>query len=228
MPIKIAKGHKSVKHEIIDKSNSRVILAVSIAVFILVFSIFSTKTLISQSLYHNRIISEKEKALTQLNANKKSIEELKKSFDSFNEESPNLMGGIPSGTGPLDGSNSKLILDSLPGNYDYPALSSSFEKILKEGGYEIESIGGVEDVELASSDSPSGVAQPIEIPYDFSVSSDLNGTKKLLQTLESSIRPMYVDSLQVQVGENILQTRVSLHTFFTQPKIFDTGTKEIN
>jgi len=227
MPGKIAKGHKSVKHEIIDKSNSRMILTIGIAVFIFIFSIFSAKALISQSLYHNRIITEKEKALTQLNANKKSVEELKKSFDSFKAESPNLLGGISSGTGPLDGNNAKLILNSLPGSYDYPALSSSFEKILKEGGYDIASIGGAEDVDLASSNAPSGTAQPIEIPYAFSVSSDVDGTKNLLQTLESSIRPMYVDSLEIQVGENILQTRVSLHTFFTQPKTFDLGSKEI-
>lgn len=227
MPGKIAKGHKSVKHDIIDKSNSRMILTVGIATFIVVFSFFAGKALISQSLYHNRIITEKEKALAQLSANKKAVEELKKSFDSFQTESMNILGGNPAGTGPLDGTNAKLILDALPGSYDYPALSSSFEKILKEGGYDIGSIGGTEDVGLASTNFPSGVAQPVEIPYSFSVSSDVDGMKNLLRTLESSIRPMYVDSLQIQVGENVLQTRVNLHTFFTQPKTFDLGTREV-
>lgn len=227
MPGKISQGHKSVKHDIIDKSNSRMILTVGIATFIFIFSVFSAKALISQSLYHNRIITEKEKALDQLNVNKKSVEELKKSFDSFQTESVNILGGNPTGTGPLDGTNAKLILDSLPGSYDYPALSSSFEKILKEGGYDIGSIGGIEDVALASTNYPSGIAPPLEIPYAFSVSSDVEGITNLLRTLESSIRPMYIDSMQIQVGENILETRVGLHTFFTQPKTFDIGTKEV-
>jgi len=227
MPGKIAKGHKSVKHEIIDKSNSRMILTVGIATFIFMFSIFAGKALISQSLYHNRIISDKGKALEQLNTNKKLIEQLKSSFDSLQSEPVNLLGGNSTGTGPLDGSNAKIILDSLPGKYDYPALSSSFEKILKEGGYDIGSIGGAEDVSLASSTLPSGVAAPIKIPYAFSVSSDVEGIKNLLNTLENSIRPMYVDGLQIEVGDSVLETRVSLHTFFTQPKTFKLGTKEV-
>lgn len=227
MPGKIAKGHKSVKHDIIDKSNNHMIVTIGIATFIFVFSIFSARALISQSLYQNRIITEKEKALSQLNTNKKSLEELKDSFDSFQAESPNLLGGSPTGTGPLDGSNAKIILDSLPGKYDYPGLSSSFEKILKEGGYEIRSIGGTEDVSLASSNFPTGNAVAISMPYSFTVSSNVDGIKKLLQTLERSIRPMYVDSLQIQVGENVLQTKVNLHTYFTQPKTFDLGTKEV-
>jgi hypothetical protein len=227
MPGKIAKGHKSVKHDIIDKSNSRMILTVGIATFIFVFSIFAGKALISQSLYQNRVITEKEKALAQLNTNKKTLEELKSSFNSFQAETTNILGGKSTGSGPLDGSNAKIILDSLPGKYDYPGLSSSFEKILKEGSYDIGSIGGTEDASLASSNLPSGKAMPIEIPYSFSVSSDVEGITNLLRTLERSIRPMYVDTLQVQVGGNILQTRVSLHTFFTQPKAFDIGTKEV-
>jgi len=227
MPGKITKGHKSVKHDIIDKSNSRVILSVGVATFIFVFSIFAGRALVSQSLYHNRIITEKKKALTQLSANKKSIEQLNSSFDVFQSESTNILGGVSAGDGPLDGSNAKIILDSLPGKYDYPGLSSSFEKILKEGNYNIGSIGGIEDVALASTNSPSGEAIPIAIPYAFTVSSDVNGVKNLLQTLERSIRPMYVDSLEVQVGDSILQTRVSLHTYFTQPKTFDVGTKEV-
>lgn len=73
MPSKVNKGHKSVKHEIIDKTNSHMIFTVGIATFIFVFSVFASKSLISQSLYQNRVISEKEKALSQINSNKKHL-----------------------------------------------------------------------------------------------------------------------------------------------------------
>ncbi len=228
MPDKVFSSQKSVKHEIVDKANKRMLLAVAFATFVFVFSAFAAKALISQSLYQGRIISEKEKALDQLEDNKQSLEELKKSFTAFQDETINILGGNPSGEGPLDGKNAKLVLDALPGSYDYPALSSSFEKILRDGGYDIDSIGGTEDTSLAvSGETASGTAQPVEVPYAFSVSSNSDGTQRLLETLEKSIRPMYVDNMQIQIGESILQTRLSLHTFFTQPKTFELGTKEV-
>ncbi len=227
MPGKINHGHKSVKHEIIDKVDGRMLIIVGFAIFIFVFSIFAAKSLISQSFYQSRVISEKEKALSQINDNKKAVEELEKSFNAFQSEQLNILGGDPDGTGPIDGRNAKIVLDALPNKYDYPALSSSFEKILKEGGYEIGSIGGTEDVSLSANNLPTGTTTTYEIPYSFSVSSDVEGMKKLLETIEKSIRPMYVDNFQFQVGESILQARIGLHTYFTQPKTFELGSMEV-
>ena len=136
------------------------------------------------------------------------------------------MGGNPGGEGPLDGNNAKIVLDSLPGAYDYPALSSSFEKILKEGGYTINSLGGSEDSNIEN--VATGNVQPINVPYRFSFTTSLDGTKALLGTLERSIRPMNVDQLSVQVGANgTLSVDVSLHTYFTQQKTFELGSKEV-
>lgn len=39
----------SVKHQLIDKNNSRLLVTVSIAVFVLIFSIVASKQLISQA-----------------------------------------------------------------------------------------------------------------------------------------------------------------------------------
>ena len=227
MPNILSKGHKSVKHDIIDKTNSKTIVTVAVATFILVFSLFAGRALISQSLYHTRVISEKEKSLKQLTENEKAIKELEKSFSSFTSQATNIIGGNAGGVGPLDGTNDKIILDALPEKYDYPGLSSSFEKILRDGSYDIGSIGGTEDPTAAAAGNTAGVIVPTVIPYAFTVSSDVDGIRRLLETLERSIRPMYVDNLQLQAGENILQTRVSLHTFFAHSKTFELGSKEV-
>ena len=226
MPDKVSHSHKSVKHEIIDRTNQTMVIAVGIATFIFIFSLFAVKSLISQSLYQNRVISAKEKTLAQIKTDKKTVEELKSSYETFNKSGMNILGGSTDGSGPLDGENAKLILDALPNKYDYPALSSSFEKILKDVGYTIGSIGGKEDSSLASMAPTSGNITPIEIPYSFTVTTDVSGIKRLLSTLERSIRPMYVDTMQIQVGDTI-QARVSLHTYFTQEKTFQLGSKEI-
>lgn len=228
MPGKVVTTHKSVKHEIIDKTNSRVLIAVGVATFIFIFSIFAVRALISQSLYHGRVIREKELALRLIDENKDTVEDLKQSYEAFEAESINILGGNPTGQGALDGSNTKLVLDALPGTYDYPALSSSFEKILRDGGYDIGAIGGSEDSSLAeSSKKATKNVKPIEIPYEFTVNSDTEGIKRLLDTLERSIRPMYVDSLEIQAGDTVLQAQVNLRTYFTQPKTFEVSTKVV-
>lgn len=228
MPSKVINVHKSVKHDAIDKSNNRTILAVGVATFIFIFSIFAVRSLISQSLYHGRVTREKELALSQLKENEKAIVELKKSYETFESEEINILTGNPTGEGALDGSNTKLVLDALPNKYDYPALSSSFEKILRDGGYDIGAIGGTEDGGLAeSSTKATKDVKPVEIPYVFSVNADTDGLVRLLETLEHSIRPMYVDGLEVQAGDTVLQAQVTLRTFFTQPKTFELGSKDI-
>ncbi len=225
MITKTSKSHISIKHAIIDKANSRALVTVAVATFIVVFSLFAAKSLFSQSLYHSRVIGEKERALGQLEDNKEALKALQQSYQAFVEEPENILGGTPSGDGALDGNNGKIVLDSLPSAYDYPALSSSFEKILKDGGYEISSIGGTEDRGVA--DTPTGNVQPIEVAYSFSITATVERTTDLLKTLERSIRPMYIDSLGIQVGDNSLSTRISLHTFFTQEKTFELGSKEV-
>jgi len=225
MASKTSKTHKSVKHAIIDKANSRTVIAVAVATFIVIFSAFATKALFSQSLYHGRLIGEKETALNQLKENRELLKTLNQSYTSFVNEPENILGGNPTGDGALDGNNATLVLDSLPSKYDYPALSSSFEKILKDGGYTINSIGGLEDSSFSNTATKD--ALPVEIPYSFTVTATADRTEDLLQSLERSIRPMYIDTLQVQVGDNSLQTRISLHTFFTQEKTFELGSKEV-
>ncbi len=228
MPGKVINTHKSVKHAIIDRTNSKMLVTVGIATFVFVFSVFASRALISQSLYHGRVIREKELALRLLKEDEKTVAQLKEAYDKFQSADVNILGGNPSGEGELDGNNAKLVLDALPSKYDFPALSSSIEKILRDGGYEIGSIGGVEDSALAeSSTTASGKVIPIEMPYQFTVNADTDGIRRLLETLEKSIRPIYVDSIQVQSGDTVLQAEVTMRTFFTQPKTFQLGSQEV-
>jgi hypothetical protein len=223
---KISRAQRSIKHDIISKDSTRIVAAVAVSVFIIVFCGFAIKTLFSQSLYHNRVISEKEKTKKQLEDNKKALEELKQSYDAFVNNSENILGGSPSGTGSIDGNNAKIVLDALPGQYDYPALSTSFEKILVDGGYKVDTLGGSEDTSIKA--APTGKAEPITVAYGFTITAPFAQTFTLLQTLERSIRPMNVDRLGIQVeADGGIRTQVTLHTYFTQQKAYELGSKEV-
>jgi hypothetical protein len=208
----------SEKHLIIDKANRKMVITISIAVFVVVFSAFAIRALLSQSLYHGRVITEKKLALSTLKENNKAAVELEQSYVSFVTEPINIIGGNPTGTGPRDGDNAKLVLDSLPSIYDYPALSSSIEKILLDGGFQIESVGGQEDANLQQ-DSSSGTITtseptPVEIPYPFSVQTDVSSAVRLLQILESSIRPFSINSLSLTGQQNSIEVDIDLNTYY--------------
>lgn len=220
-------NHTSVKHEIISKTNANILLAISLTTFLVVFCIFAARALFSQSAYYNRVITEKKKALDQIEANEEPLASLTKSYDSFKNSSINVIGGNPEGTGPMDGNNIKIIEDSLPSSYDFPALTSSFEKILKETGVEIKSIGGKEDSSLSQQNVPTGEATGLEVPYTISFSGPEDKTKELLKNLERSIRPINVNSIQIQISGNNMDSVVNLKTYYTQESAFILGTKEI-
>ena len=108
--------------------------------------------------------------------------------------------------------------------YDLRALSSSIEKILKDGNYNIESIGGA-DESSSEVTSPSGSVS--EIPYSFGVSTTVDGTKQLLQTLERSIRPVYVTNLGFRSSESGLLSTIEIKTFYAEAKKFEIGSETL-
>jgi hypothetical protein len=220
-------AHASIKHERISRTNSKIVLLVTVATFIVVFCAFASRALFSQGAYHNRIISEKKIALNQLKSNEESIKELAVSYDSFSTQPINVIGGNPEGQGPNDGGNLKIMEDALPSKYDFPALTSSFEKIIKSVGVQSKSIGGQEDPELSKTTEPTESATALEIPYSLAVSGPQDKIQLLLDTLERSIRPMSITSVQIQIAGQTLDTRIQLKTYYTQEGAFVLGSKEV-
>lgn len=228
-------GHKSIKHDIIEKANNYMFISVSIAVFVVVFCLFATKALIDRGTYQQEVISRKQETLKVLENNRREAESLRESYVSFATEQINVLGGNPAGTGPRDGDNAKLVLDALPSELDFPALSSSVEKILLDGGYGIQSIGG-DDSGFGSgntdenSDSTetivTGQVSPVEIEFPFSVNASPESSLSLLQTLELSIRPFKLLALSIEGSGTSLELGISMKTYY-QPQSTLQVTEEV-
>jgi len=223
MPVN--RAHKSLKYDVIDRDSTKIMVTVGVAVFIVVFCLFAMKALVSQSSFNSRVISSKEKALQQLKVNKKAVEDLRVTYGNFVDEQINILGGNSKGEGPVDGNNAQLVIDALPGKYDFPALSSSIEKILKDGGYTIDAIGGADDGTSAGI-APATIGA-VEIPYSFSVSASVENTRTLLDTLERSIRPIYVTNLSFQSTDIGLRSTLGIKTFYSPEKAVEVKSKEI-
>jgi Tfp pilus assembly protein PilO len=163
------------------------------------------------------VISAKKKALTQLQQDISSTKELVSRYQAFVTGPINVLGGNPAGAGGQDGDNAKIILDALPSKYDFPALVTSLEKIFKDQGVQIESIGGTDD-QIAQADSSSSTPQPVPVPFQFSVSGNYDEIKKVVTALERSIRPMQIQTMQLTGNEKKMTLTVSAQTYYQPEK----------
>jgi hypothetical protein len=207
----------------VNKAKTMLLGIVAGAAVITVFSLMASKTFLSESAYLNRVTSEKEKALKQLKDNIEAVSTLTESYKTFASASPNAIGGLPDGDGERDGDNARLVLDALPSKYDFPALTSSIEKLL--AGYTINNITGSDDTILQ--DQAEATTEPIDIPFSINVSSDYNGMQLLVDTFERSIRPFEILTMDLTGSNTVLQANISAKTFYLPEKDLKTDTKVV-
>lgn len=184
-------GAPSLKQVQINKANVRMLVAISVAVFIVVFCAVATKSLVSRQMYQSRVIESREKARDQLAANIDSAQELSRSYGNFVKLVPNVIGGSPAGTGERDGDNAKIVLDALPSAYDFPALTSSIEKLAQNQLLSIESITGTDD-EINQKGQTASIPSPVEMPFSVTVNGSYQGINNLILEFEKSIRPFKI------------------------------------
>jgi Tfp pilus assembly protein PilO len=217
------KTNFSVKRLQINKDKTRLVATVAIASAIVVFALITCKSLVSEASYLNRVINEKEKALKQLEENEKAVGSLVESYKAFASQSPNLLGGDPNGEADRDGDNGKLVLDALPSKYDFPALTSSLEKLLT--GYTINSISGSDDVSLQQDSAVTTGA--VEIPFTINVASKYEDIQKLTDSFGRSIRPFRIVSMDLAGTSDQIQTEIVARTYYQPEKSLDISTKVV-
>lgn len=196
----LSKMNLSNKRLQIDKANAAVVLAIAVAVFVAIFTIVASRALWSQHSYQNRVSKAKKEARDQLENNNRESEKLIQSYETFLKSPENLIKGNASGSGDRDGDNARLVLDSLPSKYDFPALISSLEKIIASKGFEIESITGTDD-ELNQSKA-TDTTQPVDMPFEFKIKGTYQTVKDLTLDLEHSIRPFHLQKIIITAGDN--------------------------
>jgi hypothetical protein len=218
------------KHVQIDRANTLIVVLVSFAAFITVFSFFSSKALLSQREYQSRIIKEKKVALKQLEKNEKAIGPLTQAYEKFVSQQTNVIGGIAQGIGNNDGDNAKIILDALPSKYDFPAVVSSLEKLLvsvdpkSPAKFLLESIEGTDDEINQQALTANGL---LEIPFNVSVTGNYLGTKEAILLFERSIRPFQIDELTLSGSDAGMRLEVSGKTYYQPEKSLQNTTKEV-
>jgi hypothetical protein len=209
----------STKRLAIGKANTQMVGIVAAAAFVTVFCLMASNAVFSQNRYQARVITAKEKAHKQLQANIQTFGQLQTAYQTFDSAGTNVIGGNPAGTGPNDGPNSQIILDALPATYDFPALASSIEKVVSGNGLTIASISGTDDQLNQQNNTSSPSPQPVSIPFSFTVSdASYASLGQLVTKLQQSIRPISVDSMDMSGSVSDMTATIMAHTYFEPAK----------
>lgn len=217
----------STKRLAIVKANAQMVTVVAIASFVTIFCLVASKAVFSQNQYQARVTSAKEKAHQQLVKNIQAFGSLQTSYKAFDSTATNVIGGTTTGTGDNDGPNSKIVLDALPSTYDFPALTSSLEKILADRNLKVTSITGTDDQLNQQGNTSSPSPEPVSIPFSFTVNNaNYTSVSQLMTALQQSIRPFQIDSIDLSGGANNMTLTVNAHTYY-QPSKNLTITKKV-
>jgi hypothetical protein len=213
----MASGQISLKQIGLDKTNTRIVTVTAVSAFLVVFFLMASYMLFKQLMYQNKVIAIKKQAVVQLRTNIQARDSLVTSYKAFASSPQNIIGGSSTGNGPNDGSNAKIVLDALPSHYDFPALTSSLEKLLLSQGVQIDSITGTDD-EVTQSTATSGTKPAsVEIPFEFNVNGNYNSIRGVIDVLDKSIRPFQILTTEITGDQNDLKLKVTGKTFY-QPE----------
>ncbi len=210
----------------ISKANTVMVATIAGAAFITVFSLVAARALWSTRGYQQRVINEKEATVAQLEANIAAVDDLVVSYKTFVEAPKNMMGGSSTGSGPRDGDNAKITLDSLPSKYDFPALATSLQKILEDRNYKVDNISGIDD-EIAQSTEVASSAQPVEMLFEMGGTNDFSAASGLLTTLERSIRPITVLKVGLSGEDGNLSVAISAKSYYQPEKPLNVNKKVV-
>lgn len=223
----MAKTASFTKRALISKANSSIVIATSIAAFVVVFCGIATKTLISQASYQNRVISAKKKALATLQSDLNARDSLVSSYKTFVDTPQNVLGGSPTGTGDKDGDNAKIVLDALPSKYDFPALATSLEKLVKAQGLTIMSISGTDEELTQAANQTSADPQPVTMPFQIQVAGSYDAIKALVNDLERSVRPFQVNKVELSGNEGSMTAAIDAQTYYQPEKSLNIKTEVV-
>lgn len=194
------------------------VLATTVAAFVVVFTLIAGRSLVSQMNYQNRVVSAKKLALNRIKDDLSARSSLRSTYNNFIAQNPNVIGGNITGTGDKDGDNAKIILDALPSKYDFPALTTSLEKLITDQNLKIMSISGIDEEASQAANATSPNPQPIAMPFQIQVNGSYQSVQGLVDVMLRSIRPFNVQTIELTGDQGNTTARIAAETYYQPEK----------
>lgn len=197
------------KRDKISQANSTVFIAVAISAVLVMFCLISVRFLWQKMSYNNRVINAKQTARKQIEENTSSIDQLSGQFPELQNRATN---------------NSKTILHALPPTYDYAALVTSMEYLANQAGVQLAS--GIGQDESAAAIKEQNTSAPQEITLTLNVSGNYEAVVRYINSLEQSIRPILVTTVDFSGANTDLQATIQAKTFYQPARTLEVS-KEV-
>jgi hypothetical protein len=129
-----------------------------------------------------------------------------------------MLAGSTEGVGERDGDNAKLVLDALPSKYDFPALTTSLEKVIIAQNLKILGISGTDQEADQAANQISPDPQPISMPFQVEVTGSYGSIQSLVNVFLHSIRPFQIQTLELSGDESSMTATINAQTFYQPEK----------
>lgn len=197
------------KRQLIEKSSSTVVLVLASAAFVVAFALVFMNFLWDLSSHNRRVIAEKNKAAKILDQNVENIPDLVTNFTLFEA------GDV----------KSDEVLDALPSKYDFPALATSIESLVKRSGLDLTSFDG-DDLEETAVQSETEPA-PIEMEFTVQVEGAYADVQKFVDNLQRTTRPIRVRNIELKGTDTNMKATIQAVTFYQPATSLEVETRTI-
>ena len=200
------------KRQLIEKSNTTVIMSLAVTAFVVAFAIVFMNFLWDLSSHNRRVISGKSEASKSLKANVENIVPLQQNFTVFEAGDENDV-------------KSDDVLDALPSKYDFPALATSIQSLVERSGLTLDSFSGDDNEGTAAQSQTDPL--PVEIPFSFAVRGPYEDVRKLLDSIDRTIRPIKILSMEIKGQDSQMQVSFSALTYYQPAVSLDVETRTV-
>lgn len=199
-----SKARQSINAERIRQLKKTVFIAISASAVVISISIVVFVFLAELWGYNSRVQSAQSEALDTLEQNQEIYQDLEQGFSE-----------LESAEGTNQDPDDTIVLNALPGIYDFPALASSIQKLADSSDVELTGFAGSD--EEATAPEPSYSTEPYEMFFGIEVTGSYEDIQVFVDTLDQSIRPFKVYNMELRGADDALRVDLSLSTHF-QPR----------
>lgn len=213
------------KRQQIDHSSRTMFLWVAGASVIVAFALVAAIFIFQNIVFKEKVLSAKNETASKLSQNIETAKELNQEIKLL--QGNRTLGQISSSTEKTN--NLDKIFAALPYDNDEIAVGSSLESTLLTG-LNIENLSVGEQISVTETVAPieSSTTNAQPISFGFKASGTEEQLKELFMKLNRSIRPITINSLQLEpAGDNRLSATVSASTFYQSPTKFELTKKVI-
>lgn len=215
----------------IAKTNRMMFIWIAIASAVIGAAAVVSIYMVQKLVYNERVLVEKQKTVSTLEANVKAIAELQKEILVLDTNTALLSARANDNDQTI-----RVILDALPSGANSTALGASLQSKLLAGipGLEVESlrVDPVQGVEVVTGDTGVVDASTSDAPanaitFQFSVIGDQTALRQVLTNLERSIRTIEILSLRVENQGDRQTMTVQAQAFYEPARILQLTDKVV-